>query len=303
MRSSPLAWENSELTDIRIALSMTISFRLSDNGFVHVCAHRGYSLHYPENTILAFDMARKAGATTCEIDIGLTRDGEAVTLHDATLNRTTNGFGFLDDHDLADVRALDAAAQAPAGFRNVTVPTFKEVVEWAIGKGMGLEVELKERRNREALMKRVIEVLTETGGFGHVIVISFDHVDLRRIKELDARIRTEPITHARHADIVGVLRSCGADAVSIELGMFTPEDAHALHDAGFCQRVHLPRPAHLAAYWAAGRDPRVEIGRWLERGLIDSISGDDVPFLRSLVDAHGPERKHAPQKHVPAAAG
>jgi glycerophosphoryl diester phosphodiesterase len=281
---------------------MTISFRLSDNGFVHVCAHRGYSLHYPENTILAFDMARKAGATSCEIDIGLTRDGEAVTLHDATLNRTTNGFGFLDDHDLADVRALDAAAQASASFGNVPVPTFKEVVEWAIGNGMGLEVELKERRNSDALMKRTIEVLTETGGFGNVIVISFDHVDLRRIKELDARVRTEPITHARHADIVGVLRSCGADAVSIELGMFRPDDARALHEAGLCQRVHLPRPAHLAAYWAAGRDPRVEIGRWLEEGLIDSLSGDDVPFLRSLVNAHPPARSQRFNMGEPAAA-
>jgi hypothetical protein len=106
-------------------------------------------------------------------------------------------------------------------------------------------------------------------------------VVLKRAAERHPGLRTEAITHARHADLLGVLRSCGASSVSIELEMFGPDDARALHDAGFSNRVHLPRPDELAAYWRGDVVPSVL--EWIAEGLIDSVSGDDVPFLAGLV--------------------
>jgi hypothetical protein len=100
-------------------------------------------------------------------------------------------------------------------------------------------------------------------------------------------LRTEAITHARHADIVGVLRSCGASAVSIELEMFRPDDARALHEAGCSIRVHVPRPEQLAEYWRGGRDPLPDLVQWIAEGLIDTVSGDDVPFIARLVERAG----------------
>jgi glycerophosphoryl diester phosphodiesterase len=263
---------------------MTISFRAADNGFTQVCAHRGYCLHYPENTLLAFERARAAGATTCEIDLVLTRDGEAVVMHDAMVDRTTDGHGFVADHDLAGIRGLDAAVRFGGRFAGVGVPTFAEAVSWAKQVNMGLVVEMKERERPDAMLSRVLAVLKETDGAGNVIVLSFNHVDLARIKEREPRVRTEAIVHARHVDIVGVLRACGADSVSIELEMFAPEDAVALHAAGYSNRVHLPNTAELARYWAHGRDPRARLAGWLRAGLIDTISADDVAFVRKLVD-------------------
>ena len=96
---------------------------------------------------------------------------------------------------------------------------------------------------------------------------------LKRAVERYPGIRTEAITHARHADIVGVLRACGASSVSIELDMFQPEDGKALHDAGFSNRVHLPRPEVLAEYWRGGRDPVPSLVQWVADGLIDTLSG------------------------------
>ncbi|MEX0852856.1 MAG: glycerophosphodiester phosphodiesterase family protein [Bauldia sp.] len=279
---------------------MPISFRAADNGFTHVCAHRGYSLHYPENTLLAFEQAKAGGATTCEIDLQLSRDGEAIVMHDEMLDRTTNGRGFVADHDLADIRTLNAAAHSPRGLTGVGVPTFAEAVEWAKQAKMGLVVEMKERERPDMLSNRVISVLRKTDGFGNVMMLSFNHIDILRLKEKEPGVRTEVIVHARHADIIGMLKACKADSVSIELDMFSPEDAKALHEEGLCNRLHAPRPSALAPYWAHGRDPRTQIGAWLSAGLIDSLSGDDVAFLRKLVDQN-PIRTAVAGKRLPAA--
>ena len=117
-----------------------------------------------------------------------------------------------------------------------------------------------------------------------VLLLSFNHVDLLKAKQKEPNLRTECIIHARHVDLLGVMRACKADSVSIELDMFAPEDAQKLHDAGLYNRVHCPLPSKLAPYWAHGRDPRIAIGKWLSAGLIDSLSGDDVIFLRKLVE-------------------
>ena len=64
---------------------MAFSFLTREAGRVHVCGHRGYSLHYPENTLPAFAAAKAWGATTIEVDIVLTAEGEPIVLHDRTL--------------------------------------------------------------------------------------------------------------------------------------------------------------------------------------------------------------------------
>ncbi|TCR64592.1 glycerophosphodiester phosphodiesterase family protein [Bosea sp. BK604] len=268
---------------------MSISFHRRDNGFTRICGHRGFSLHYPENTIVAFEATRDAGGTSCEIDLVLSRDGEVIVLHDMTLDRTTTGFGYAGDHDWAQIQMLDAGIKTGAQFAGVRVPTFRETVLWAKANGIGLDAELKDDDRAALLAQRVIEVLRETEGFGHVRVISFDHKALAAIRKRDERLRTQAILHARHADVVHVLQACGAESASIELMMFDEEDAEAMHKAGLCNRVHLPRPAKLAIGWSYGRDMLPKLRSWIRGGLIDVISGDDVLFLRRLVESAGEE--------------
>jgi hypothetical protein len=98
---------------------------------------------------------------------------------------------------------------------------------------------------------------------------------------------TQAIIHARHVDILGVLRACGAGSVSIELDMFHPDDAKAVHASGFSIRVNLPRSEALAAYRQGGRDIVSAVVQWIAEGLIDTVSGDDVPFLARLVERAG----------------
>ena len=87
-----------------------------------ISAHRGYSAAAPENTIAALEAARLAGATVAEIDVRLCRDGELVLMHDATIDRTTDGSGPVGALSLAELRRLDAGSWFDRKFAGTPVP-------------------------------------------------------------------------------------------------------------------------------------------------------------------------------------
>jgi glycerophosphoryl diester phosphodiesterase len=91
-----------------------------------VVGHRGLLTHAPENTLAAFRacLALRVGF---EFDVRRTKEGELVCLHDATLDRTTNGQGKLADRTLAEVRQLDAGAGFDRAFTGERIPTVKEI--------------------------------------------------------------------------------------------------------------------------------------------------------------------------------
>jgi glycerophosphoryl diester phosphodiesterase len=266
---------------------MPFSFLARDAGRVHICGHRGYSLHYPENTLPAFQAAKVWGATTIEIDVVLTAEGEPIILHDLSVGRTTDGHGFAADLSLARIRELDAGVRFHPRFAGTKIPILAETLNWAKREDMGIVLEIKEVERADLAGDGVAGLLEATGMADRVLVISFDHVVLKRAVERHPGLRTEAITHARHADIVAVVKACRASSVSIELEMFHPDDGKALHDAGLSNRVHVPRPEQLAEYWRAGRDLLPNLGQWIADGLIDTISGDDVPFIAGLVERVG----------------
>jgi glycerophosphoryl diester phosphodiesterase len=255
----------------------------SENGFVHVCGHRGHSIGAPENTMAALAAAKAKGGTTCEIDIVLTRDEEIVLAHDITLDRTTNGKGLIANRDAVEIATLDAGSWFGPQFAGERMPTLRDVLTFARTENLGLTVEIKEHLRIDRLIERFAALLDDTDTWDHVLLLSFDHVDLRRAKTQLPRIRTEGITHARHADPVGVARAAWLDSLSIELARFHPDDARALHAAGIAIRCHVPPPAKLAFHKQYGVDVEPVLREWLSAGLIDALSGDDVAWLADLV--------------------
>jgi glycerophosphoryl diester phosphodiesterase len=265
-----------------------IEWLRSRSGQTHVCGHRGHSIGTPENTLAALRATRDHGGTTAEIDIVLTADGHLILMHDQTLDRTTNGRGPADAMTLAEIRPLDAGAWFDPRFAGEPVPTLSEALEVAAEIGLGLVVEMKEVRRTDVMIERLAALCSEnTAALGRIILISFNHVDLVTAKAAIPGLRTEGITHARHADPVGIAHAAGLDSLSIEWMMFHPDDAARLHEAGIAIRCHLPRPAWFAANAAIGRDYRPRVIEALRAGLIDSLSGDDVAFLRDLVNEAG----------------
>src|ERR1700751_5986251 len=147
---------------------MPFSFLAREAGRVHVCGHRGYSLHYPENTLPAFAAAKACGATTIEIDVVLTAEGAPIVLHDRTLDRTTDGHGF------------DAGGRFNPRSAGTRVPTLPEVVDWAAAEEIGIFLEIKEAERPDLAVDRVTEILIARGMADRSIIIGFDHVMLKR---------------------------------------------------------------------------------------------------------------------------
>lgn len=94
-----------------------------------ICAHRGANDGAPENTIPAFLEAVRRGAEQVEMDVRFTRDKQLVILHDATVDRTSNGTGNINTLLLEEVRKLDFGIQKSPQFANTRIPTLDEVLD------------------------------------------------------------------------------------------------------------------------------------------------------------------------------
>src|SRR5260370_24066896 len=106
-------------------------------------AHRGASGHAPENTLAAFKKAVALGATFIETDLHLSRDAHLVAIHDATLNRTTNGQGAVHNMTLAELRRLDAGSWFGTEFGGGRIPTLEKLSQFSKKNGGGFFLEIK----------------------------------------------------------------------------------------------------------------------------------------------------------------
>lgn len=121
-----------------------------------LCAHRGAMSTHPENTIPALEEAVRLGAHMIEFDIQLTKDGALVLMHDATIDRTTNGKGKVADHTLAELKLLDAGSKMSEKFAGTRIPTFEEALA-VFPKNVWLNCHLKGGADVGAATAKVIE--------------------------------------------------------------------------------------------------------------------------------------------------
>jgi glycerophosphoryl diester phosphodiesterase len=126
-----------------------------------IIGHRGAAAHAPENTLASLRKAHELGARWVEFDVQATRDDCAVLLHDARLERTTDGYGLLADTEARAVARLDAGRWFGKSFRGEGVPRFSAAMELIGELGMGAIVEIKAEPGDGARTARA--VLTALG--------------------------------------------------------------------------------------------------------------------------------------------
>lgn len=134
-----------------------------------VCAHRGFRLHAPENTLAAITDAIELGVDFVEVDVRHTADDRLVLMHDSTVDRTTNGTGDVSSMTLAEIRALEVR-QNPEDERadGAVVPTLEEALELTVGHVV-MDIDMKTHRG-----DLLAPVLVDAGAVEDVVVHKSD---------------------------------------------------------------------------------------------------------------------------------
>jgi len=150
-----------------------------------VISHRGEHLAHPENTLPAFEAAIAAGADYFELDVRTTSDGKLVLMHDAKVDRTTNGAGLVRQMTFDQIRDLDAGAKFNAAFAGTKVPTFEEALRMAHGR-IGVYVDCKDIAPAD-----LVSMLEKTDMTGKVVIYGGAGF-LKKVHELGPRLKVMP---------------------------------------------------------------------------------------------------------------
>ncbi len=113
-------------------------------------AHRGAGKLAPENTLAAFKLGAGHGYRMFECDVKLSADRALFLLHDATLERTTNGHGIAGDQAWGELATLDAGSWHSAAFVNEALPALDVIARYCIDGGYFLNIEIKPTPGQEA---------------------------------------------------------------------------------------------------------------------------------------------------------
>ncbi len=112
-------------------------------------AHRGAGKLAPENTLAAIRLGVSFGYRACEFDVKLSRDHVLHLMHDADLERTSNGKGTVANHDWAQLAQLDAGAWHSSAYAGEPIPTFANVIAYCNANDVAMNVEIKPSPGRE----------------------------------------------------------------------------------------------------------------------------------------------------------
>jgi glycerophosphoryl diester phosphodiesterase len=116
------------------SISQNITYPSQQKSTLQISAHRGNASSAPENTLAAFKNALKAGVHFIEVDVRTTKDGILMIMHDANLERTTNGKGAFKLYDAKYLKTLSAGKGYSDSFENEKIPTLEEscqlIYEW-----------------------------------------------------------------------------------------------------------------------------------------------------------------------------
>ena len=148
-----------------------------DEKGILVLGHRGFMSRYPENSILAFQEAMKAGADGIELDVWLTKDGKAIVMHDESIDRTSNSSGKQKDMTIEEIKKADLGM----GQR---IPTLEEVFE-ALPKDALINMEIKDID----AVREAVKVVHAFDAHDRVMISSFSVEALRKVGEYDKDVR------------------------------------------------------------------------------------------------------------------
>ena len=231
-------------------------------------AHRGGGVAAPENTLAGMRAAVAHGYHMAEFDAKLSRDGIAVLMHDATLERTTNGKGTAGEHTFAELARLDAGSWHSPAYAGEPVPTLESIARYARAVGLACNVEIKPTPGQEAETGTQVALACAELWQGSAVaplLSSFSLVALEAARAACPQLPRGIITAKFEPGLEQALK--GLECVSVHLlhKELTRERVAGLRDAGY--RV---------AAWTVNEAPRAsELIGW----GVDCVITDEIVHL------------------------
>jgi len=259
----------------------------SRSGRILVGGHRGHSIEGHENTRPALLRAKELGASFCEIDLRMTRDGRLVVFHDDILDNASTGRGLISQTDYAGITGLKTKNRNGMAVGGQPIELFEDMLAYSRDLGLGLIVEIKDKFEGASYLEEVIRLLSQANMIERALISSFDYVVLRDIKRLASGIRTMGINYHRLVDPALTARSAAMDVLNTDYPQFMPDLAESLHAAGVCVSHYVPPPQHFALRTSYGFDYLDLLRSYMQAGLIDMLICDDVAWIVEFTKSCG----------------
>lgn len=240
-------------------------------------AHRGHSVEFPENTRPAYRKAVELGVEMIECDVNITSDSQLVMIHDATLDRTTNGTGRVSSATFDEIQRLDAGAKFNPEFAGVRVPSTEETLSFYKEAGISACFEVKGADAEES--KRIASALLDLIRKHHMLETTFmsaynhEALSLAKSKCPELLIAPERLPDDAPPDpdeAVRQARSFPAPVLQHQYTVLSPEVIQALHE-------------NEVAVWSWSTTDEQSLVFSVESGA-DAVMGDDVRLMLEVLN-------------------
>ena len=236
-----------------------------------VIAHRGDPSEAPENTVTAAKKATATGANVIEFDAHISKDGHLVVIHDASLERTTNGFGSVPEKTLDELKKLDAGAWFSEEFRGEPIPTIEEMVA-AIPAPTWINIHLKSHENdSDRAETGVVEAVRAADAVERTYITHHTRHGLYRLQQKEPKLRLSWLSRGGEQDVEYVDDAfyMGYRIIQPNVRIVTKEFVDYAHERGMWVNV----------FWADEEDQMRELA---EMG-VDGILTNYPARLRKVV--------------------
>ncbi len=155
---------------------------------IMICAHRGQHENAPENSLLSITNAINQGVRMVELDVRQTKDGELVLMHDATIDRTSNGSGEIDEMTLQELQQFNLFKD-DGTITSEIIPSLREVLTLARGE-IYIDIDID---NNKAPYTKVYQLVKQYGMLNQVMFYSSEFADINGLLQLDSNVYAMPI--------------------------------------------------------------------------------------------------------------
>ena len=202
-------------------------------------AHRGASAYYPENTVMAFKEALKAGATGIELDVHKTKDNKLVVIHDEDIERTFLGKGLVKYYTLEELKEFKCRNNNFRENKECIIPKLEEVLNLVQYENITLNIEVKtDKIQYEGIEEDVIKLIKSFNMDERVILSSFNHESILRCKNIDSTIKTGLLYYKPIDNIVEYAKEHLADALHPDIRLVNEELIKSAHENGLIINIY-----------------------------------------------------------------